>query len=154
MNAARHSHRPSWFFKAVVAGLLFLSGCGEKGNAVAQTVPAPSASPDYTTDIQPIFNRRCIACHGCLGSPCNVKLDSFHGADRGGFGVNPYSSHIDSSPRLGMDVVQTTGEWQQRVSIPSSTARELRRTVWIGRCSIRWWLPAISVTSRAFRARR
>ena len=118
MNAARHSHRPSWFFKAVVAGLLFLSGCGEKGNAVAQTAPAPSTSLDYTTDIQPIFNRRCIACHGCLGSPCNVKLDSFRGADRGGFGVNPYSGHIYASPRVGMDVVQTTGEWRRRGFYP------------------------------------
>jgi mono/diheme cytochrome c family protein len=89
MNAARHSHRRSWPFKALVAGLLFLMGSAEMGNAVAQTALAPSASPDYTTEIQPIFNRRCIACHGCLGSPCNVKLDSFRGVDRGGYGVNP-----------------------------------------------------------------
>jgi hypothetical protein len=47
-----------------------------------------------------------------------VKLDSFRGADRGGFGVNPYSSHIDASPRVGMDVVQTTGEWRQRGFYP------------------------------------
>ena len=114
MNAARHSHRRSWRFNALVAGLLLLTGWGEAGNAIAQTAPAPSAAPDYTTEIQPIFNRRCIACHGCLGSPCNVKLDSFRGADRGGYGVNPYSSHIEASPRVGMDVAQTTGEWRER----------------------------------------
>ncbi len=154
MNAARHSHRAARFLAAVVAGLLFLSGCDEKGAPVAQTGPAPSASREYMTDIQPIFNRRCIACHGCLGSPCNVKLNSFRGADRGGFGVNPYGGHVGSSPRVGMDVVQTTGEWRQRGFYPSSTAKGRSRTGWIGRCSIRWWPPAIGITSRASRARR
>ena len=119
MNAARHSHRAARFLAAVVAGLLFLSGCDEnKVRPVAQTGPAPSASPEYMTDIQPIFNRRCIACHGCLASPCNVKLNSFRGADRGGFGINPYGSHVGSTPRVGMDVVQTTGEWRQRGFYP------------------------------------
>ena len=119
MNAARHFQRAARVFAAVVAGLLFLAGCGEeKGAPVPQTGPAPSASPVYMTDIQPIFNRRCIACHGCLGSPCNVKLDSFRGADRGGFGVNPYGNHVGESPRVSMDLVQTTGEWRQRGFYP------------------------------------
>ncbi len=118
MNPARHSLRPSWFLWAVVAALLFISGCDGMSAAVAQTKPAPSTAPDYTTDIQPIFNRRCIACHGCLGSPCNVKLDSFRGVDRGGFGINPYSSHVEASPRVDMDVAQTTQEWRRRGFYP------------------------------------
>ena len=119
MNPATDLHRAARFLAAVFAGLLFMSGCGEeKGTPVAQTGPAPSASPEYVTDIQPIFNRRCIACHGCLGSPCNVKLNSFRGADRGGFGINPYGNHVGESPRVGMDLVQTTGEWRQRGFYP------------------------------------
>ncbi|RTL88609.1 MAG: hypothetical protein EKK29_04905 [Hyphomicrobiales bacterium] len=118
MDPTRPSLRLAWLLKAVVAVLLFLSGCDGMSPAAAQTGPAPSASPDYTTDIQPIFNRRCIACHGCLGSPCNVKLDSFRGVDRGGFGVNPYSSHVEASPRVDMDFAQTTQEWRQRGFYP------------------------------------
>ncbi len=114
MNTARDFHRAAWLLLAVLAGLLILTGCDEKSATVIRAGPAPSASPDYVSDIQPIFNRRCIACHGCLGSPCNVKLDSFRGADRGGFGVNPYSSHIEASPRVGMDVAQTREQWRQR----------------------------------------
>jgi hypothetical protein len=116
MTATRSSHRPLQFIAAAVAGLFLVIGCGVTAPATAQS--ASPAAPDYTTNIQPIFNRRCIACHGCLGSPCNVKLDSFRGADRGGFGVNPYSSHVDASPRVGMDVVQTTNEWRQRGFYP------------------------------------
>jgi hypothetical protein len=118
MNAAIQSLCPASFIKALVVGLLLLAGCDGTRHAVAQTALAPSGSSPYVTEIQPIFNRRCIACHGCLGSPCNVKLDSFRGADRGGFGVNPYSSHIESSPRVDMDVVQTTEAWRQRGFYP------------------------------------
>lgn len=119
MNMTRHFQRVARIFAAGAAGLLFLSGCGEeKGAPVAQTGPGPSASPEYVADIQPIFNRRCIACHGCLGSPCNVKLDTFRGADRGGFGINPYGNHVSASPRVSMDLVQTTGEWRQRGFYP------------------------------------
>ncbi len=99
MNAAKYSHLAAMFLAAVAVALLFLAGCDEKkGAPVAQTGPAPSASAEYVTDIQPIFNRRCIACHGCLGSPCNVKLDSFRGADRGGFAST--LTAITSAPAL------------------------------------------------------
>jgi hypothetical protein len=114
MRAARDC-RVRCFLAPLVLALLFLSA----GTGFSQTVPPPAtAAPDYVADIQPIFNRRCIACHGCLGSPCNVKLDSFRGVERGGFGVNPYSSHIDASPRVDMDLVQTTAEWRQRGFYP------------------------------------
>jgi len=74
--------------------------------------------PGYTDDIQPIFNKRCIACHGCLGSPCNLKLTSFRGLDRGGFGQNPYSSHLESYARTDLDVARTTEEWRARGFYP------------------------------------
>ena len=79
---------------------------------------ARADTPSYTADIQPIFNVRCIACHGCLGSPCNVKLTSFRGTDRGGFGKNPYSSRLEDSPRTDMDVVPTTEAWRERGFYP------------------------------------
>jgi len=64
--------------------------------------------------VQPIFNRRCIACHGCLGSPCNVKLDSFRGVDRGGFDKNPYATHLGDYPRTDMDAAHSISAWRER----------------------------------------
>lgn len=74
---------------------------------------AAGVVPDYAAAIQPIFNRRCIACHGCLGSPCNVKLDSFRGVDRGGFGLNAYSNHVDSYPRTDMEAADSIQAWRK-----------------------------------------
>jgi hypothetical protein len=68
--------------------------------------------PRYGQDIQPIFDRRCIACHGCLGSPCNLKLDSFAGVQRGAFALNPYATHLVDYPRTDMDAVGTLAGWR------------------------------------------
>jgi len=37
----------------------------------------------YRRDIQPIFDAKCIACHACYDSPCQLNLGSAEGALRG-----------------------------------------------------------------------
>ncbi len=91
----------------------------DRQDAVTAKLPeATRGALEYSRDIQPIFNRRCIACHGCIGSPCNLKMDSFRGVDRGALGRNPYSTHFEAYPRTGMDVVQTTEQWRSRGFFP------------------------------------
>lgn len=87
---------------------------GGTGSAEAGT----TVPPDYATQVQEIFDRRCIACHGCLGSPCNVKLDSYPGVDRGGFGPNPYSTRLLADPRTDMDAADSTAAWRERGFYP------------------------------------
>ncbi len=105
--------------------LLTLGSCSETepttqpaDSAAAPESPRPGTSATYASEIQPIFDNRCIACHGCLGSPCNVKLSSFEAVDRGGFGQNPYSTHLEAYARTGMDVVSTTEDWRKRGFYP------------------------------------
>ena len=42
----------------------------------------PPADPKYAADVQPIFDRRCVPCHACFDSPCQLTLQSFEGLDR------------------------------------------------------------------------
>ncbi|NEX21573.1 hypothetical protein G3480_14850 [Thiorhodococcus mannitoliphagus] len=105
---------------AAFAGEVSLESASEPS---AASVQAPSSAvsietPDYVNDVQPLFNRRCIACHGCLGSPCNVKLDSFPGVERGGFGLNPYSNHIGNYPRTDMDAADSVQAWRDKGFYP------------------------------------
>ena len=128
MKAARRIERttPVWCERvmrtsAILAASAFLVLFTAKAPAQdREQAPANAVHhiPGYTDDIQPIFNKRCIACHGCLGSPCNLKLTSFRGLDRGGFGQNPYSSHLESYARTDLNVVQTTEEWRARGFYP------------------------------------
>ncbi len=111
------SHRVSTILVAAILASLVVAGMS--GQPLASDNPpaptatgAPVAEIRYQRDVQPIFNRRCIACHGCLGSPCNLKLDSFAGAERGGFGLNPYAVHFNASPRTDMDAAKGIAEWR------------------------------------------
>ncbi|MEA3276693.1 MAG: fatty acid cis/trans isomerase [Pseudomonadota bacterium] len=106
---------PLVFLAAMTA---FHSAHAAEDPATPAQAQVPSSTPGYAQQIQPIFNRRCIACHGCLGSPCNIKLDSFRGVDRGGLGKNPYSVHVEPYPRTDMDVAQTTEQWRGRGFYP------------------------------------
>ena len=46
--------------------------------------PWVSASQSsYSQDIQPIFTQKCVACHACYDSPCQLNLGSGEGLERG-----------------------------------------------------------------------
>ncbi|QDU61684.1 Fatty acid cis/trans isomerase (CTI) [Planctomycetes bacterium Pan216] len=61
---------------------------------VVENSPGIPESDVYLTKIQPIFNSRCIACHGCTTSPCLMRLTSFAGLNRGARKGNPDGAHI------------------------------------------------------------
>ncbi|AMS17639.1 peptidylprolyl isomerase [Pseudomonas chlororaphis] len=50
--------------------------------------PAPAIS--YTRDIQPIFTEKCVACHSCYDSACQLNLGSGEGAARGASKIPVY----------------------------------------------------------------
>ena len=109
---------PTRFFEPVQVLLIFsLLGAAACTAAAdeAGSDPAAGMVPNisYQRDVQPIFNRRCIACHGCLGSPCNLKLDSYAATERGAFGLNPYTSHVRAYPRTDRDAAKTLEQWRE-----------------------------------------
>lgn len=44
---------------------------------------ARAANISYSKDIQPIFTDKCVACHACYDSPCQLNLSAAEGAQRG-----------------------------------------------------------------------
>ncbi len=90
---------------------------------------AMSAEPlSFVEDVQPIFESRCVVCHSCYNSPCQLKLSSFEGLDRGGTDQLVYdSARLQAAvpTRLFTDA-QTTDEWRQRGfhSVVENTAEE------------------------------
>ena len=71
---------------------------------------------DYMKEVKPLLDRRCAVCHSCYNSPCQLKLDSFEGADRGATKRAVYNGarlrSMDPT-RLFTDV-QSTKEWRQK----------------------------------------
>ena len=49
-----------------------------------RTVPLSTAQAlTYLDEVQPLLNQRCVVCHGCYDAPCQLKLTSPEGIDRG-----------------------------------------------------------------------
>src|SRR4051794_27569136 len=81
-----------WLVLATVSGLLFLTNVrtGTVKRQPAETPALPHSSDLYTQKVQPLFDQRCVACHGCYNSPCQLNLQSYDGLGRGASKVNPY----------------------------------------------------------------
>ncbi|WP_397457421.1 fatty acid cis/trans isomerase [Pseudomonas lurida] len=76
--------------------------------------PAPAIS--YTRDIQPIFTEKCVACHACYDSACQLNLGSAEGAARGASKVPVYDgerSQATPTTRLFYDAFGKQA-WQQK----------------------------------------
>lgn len=76
--------------------------------------PAPAIS--YTRDIQPIFTEKCVACHACYDSACQLNLGSAEGAARGASKMPVYDgerSQATPTTRLFYDAFGKQA-WQQK----------------------------------------
>src|SRR5262249_18422825 len=75
---------------------------------------------EYHHDVEPILDRRCLVCHACYDAPCQLKMESFAGLDRGATKAQVYhSSRLVEAPltRLGIDA-QTTEQWRTKGFTP------------------------------------
>jgi len=95
--------------------ILILSGCAKEAPEPI-AVQIPSRPVNYLHEVKPILDKRCAVCHSCYNSPCQLKLNSYEGVDRGGSKKAVYNatrlSTMDPT-RLFIDA-QTTEEWRQK----------------------------------------
>jgi hypothetical protein len=68
----------------------------------------------YLNQIQPILDRRCIACHGCLDSPCLLKMTSYGGLLRGGRAQNPDANHLFTKAPIRLNDAPSLTAWRKR----------------------------------------
>ncbi len=95
--------------------LLGMTGC------TAPVVPpvkveASKRVVSYVDDVKPILDKRCVTCHSCYNSPCQAKLSSFEGVDRGASKEVVYDAmrlNAQDPTRLFIDA-QTTAQWRDK----------------------------------------
>jgi Fatty acid cis/trans isomerase (CTI) len=96
--------------------LLCLAGCtGQQRPETSGSARSVSGPSDYLAKVKPILDRRCVVCHSCYNSPCQLKLDSHEGLDRGGSKEKVYNSKrlwTMEPSRLFTDY-QTTEDWRK-----------------------------------------
>ncbi|BHH84772.1 fatty acid cis/trans isomerase [Desulforhopalus sp. 52FAK] len=97
---------------------LLLSGCAKPPilqNPAYQFEP-PTRQLEYLADVEPVLIKRCVVCHSCYNSPCQLKLSSWDGLERGVSKEQVYNGGrlktMDPS-RLFIDA-HSAGEWRQK----------------------------------------
>ena len=93
----------------------FLSGCATTALPPV-AVKLPTRAIDYQKEVKPLLDKRCTVCHSCYNSPCQLKLDSFEGIDRGATKKAVYDAsrlRTMDPTRLFIDA-QTTAEWRDK----------------------------------------
>ncbi len=81
---------------------------------------------EFHRDIQPIINQRCVVCHACYDSPCQLNMSSFEGIDRGAHKQPVYDGTrlLAISPsRVSIDEPDTLA-WRSRGYFPVLNERE------------------------------
>lgn len=115
---------------AVPLLFMLISGCAKP--PVPQT-PAyqfelPTRELSYLADVEPVLVKRCVVCHSCYNSPCQLKLSSWDGLERGASKEMIYNGGrlktMDPS-RLLIDA-HTENEWREKgfVSVKQQQSQE------------------------------
>lgn len=89
-------------------------------------VVSTGAEPEFHRDIKPIFDARCVVCHACYDAPCQLKLGSIEGVDRGASREKVYvSSRLRAAKpsRLYVDA-QSTEAWRKEGFFPVLNERQ------------------------------
>lgn len=74
----------------------------------------------FANDVKPILDSRCVVCHRCYDAPCQLKLSSIEGIDRGGTKqlVYDFVRFKPAEPtRLFIDATNTAG-WRGKNFFP------------------------------------
>ncbi|NOY66468.1 MAG: isomerase [Gammaproteobacteria bacterium] len=112
----------------LLVGLAILKILPLPGNNNSESVPLRSAQIpvllkgdlNYDKQVKPILERRCVVCHGCYDAPCQLKLSSSEGIQRGATEERVYEARRIGSispTRLFIDAKNTT-QWRSRGFYP------------------------------------
>lgn len=90
------------------------------------SVQGLQAKIDYNSDIKPILDKRCVVCHGCYDAPCQLKLSSIEGLERGASKNKVYDSGrlTAANPSRLFEDAQTVEQWRKAYFFPVLNERE------------------------------
>ncbi|MEZ9417929.1 9-hexadecenoic acid cis-trans isomerase, partial [Vibrio sp. 10N.286.49.E1] len=68
---------------AVYAGLNFDQLFGKQQVRDRQAPILSAQAQHFIDEVKPIIDNRCVVCHACYDAPCQLKMSSVEGIDRG-----------------------------------------------------------------------
>lgn len=81
---------------------------------------------DYWRDVKPVFENRCVVCHACYDAPCQFKMSSIQGIERGANKTKVYNAariRAATTTRLFEDA-NSVAEWRDMDFYPVLNERD------------------------------
>jgi len=107
----------------IILGLAACSGTMQTAPTEGQTavdlellLSLPAQDISYQSQVRPVLGRRCVVCHGCYDAPCQLKLSSPEGIERGANKNKVYDGAriLAAEPtRLFIDA-KSTEQWRKK----------------------------------------
>ena len=91
----------------------------------AQPATPIAGEPEYWSDVRPVLEQRCVVCHACYDSPCQLNMSAWEGLARGANSEQVYALRREAvePTRLFIDA-QNSAEWRQLGFHPVLNERE------------------------------
>jgi len=69
----------------------------------------------FKNEIKPLLDKRCVSCHSCYNSPCQLKLSSYEGLKRGASKKDVYANRLSAEDptRLFTDAINEE-QWREK----------------------------------------
>lgn len=96
------------------AGLNFDELFGEPEVRDRQAPVVSAQAQHFINKVKPIIDNRCVVCHACYDAPCQLKMSSVEGIDRGASKALVYQGTrlTASAPTRLFEDALTTQEWR------------------------------------------
>ncbi|WP_158126305.1 fatty acid cis/trans isomerase [Vibrio fluvialis] len=100
---------------AVLASLNFDQIFGKAEVRDRQTPIESTQAHFFLDQVKPIIDKRCVVCHACYDAPCQLKMSSVEGIDRGGSKDMVYQGTrlTAATPTRLFEDAQLTEEWRK-----------------------------------------
>jgi hypothetical protein len=134
--------RSPFWFKSTLIVIIICTGCatlakisidGKFGSATPENrtnpvtqITAQQPHDFYTEQAKPIIESRCVVCHACYDAPCQLKMTSPEGIERGANKERVYEGTrlLAATPnRLFIDAFEIQ-EWRERAFFPVLNERQ------------------------------
>lgn len=100
---------------AMYAGLNFDDLFGEPEVRDRQAPVVSAQAQHFINEVKPIIDNRCVVCHACYDAPCQLKMSSAEGIDRGASKALVYQGTrlTATAPTRLFEDALTTQEWRE-----------------------------------------
>lgn len=120
---------------SLISLITFIAGCAlynkrqldEKYGASStdNRIPGADSAVLAWQDVRNIIDRRCVVCHGCYDSPCQLKLTNFRGLERGASKNKVYNNRrILAVEPTRDEYSRNIREWRQKDFFPVLNERK------------------------------